>query len=46
VATTQIGPTILRALGIDPSVLDGVRLEGTTALPDLAKHIFPDLDKK
>jgi hypothetical protein len=33
VATTQIAPTILRSLGLDPSELDGVRLEGTRTLP-------------
>jgi arylsulfatase A-like enzyme len=33
--TTQIAPTILRALGIDPQELDGVRLEGTQVLPGL-----------
>jgi len=29
VATTQIAPTILKVLGIDPDELDGVRIEGT-----------------
>jgi hypothetical protein len=33
VKTTQIAPTILRALGLDPDALDGVRKEGTRALP-------------
>jgi predicted AlkP superfamily pyrophosphatase or phosphodiesterase len=33
VATAQIAPTILKVLGLDPDKLDGVRLEGTTALP-------------
>jgi hypothetical protein len=33
VQTTQIGPTILRALGLDPRQLDAVRREGTQALP-------------
>jgi Type I phosphodiesterase / nucleotide pyrophosphatase len=33
VATTQIAPTILQALGLDPDELDGVRLEGTPLLP-------------
>jgi hypothetical protein len=45
VATTQIAPTVLRALGLDPSALDGVRLEGTTALPDLSRFIFPTSGK-
>jgi hypothetical protein len=34
VGTLQIAPTILKALGIDPRKLDGVRLDGTGALPD------------
>ncbi len=33
VQTTQIAPTILRVLGLDPLELDGVRLEGTETLP-------------
>jgi len=33
VATTQVAPTILKALGLDPNALDGVRREGTAALP-------------
>jgi hypothetical protein len=33
VHTTQIAPTILDYLGLDPSALDAVRLEGTTVLP-------------
>jgi hypothetical protein len=35
VATTEIAPTILRALNIDGQELDGVRLEGTRVLPGL-----------
>lgn len=35
VGTNQVAPTILRALGLDPRQLDGVRLEGTSALPDV-----------
>jgi hypothetical protein len=35
VETTQVAPTILKALGLDPSALDGVRLEGTQVLPGL-----------
>jgi len=34
VFTTQLAPTILEALGLNPELLDGVRLEGTQALPD------------
>jgi Type I phosphodiesterase / nucleotide pyrophosphatase len=33
VETMQVAPTILKALGIDPKKLDGVRLEGTPVLP-------------
>lgn len=33
VATTQIAPTILKVLGLDPDELDAVRLEGTRMLP-------------
>jgi arylsulfatase A-like enzyme len=36
VGTNQVAPTILRALGLDPNQLDGVRLEGTAALPDVS----------
>ena len=35
VSTTQIAPTILKALGLDPSKLQAVQKEGTKALPDL-----------
>ena len=35
VGTNQVAPTVLRALGLDPHALDAVRLEGTTALPDV-----------
>jgi hypothetical protein len=33
VTTSQIAPTILKSLGIDPSELEAVRKEGTKALP-------------
>ena len=33
VATTQIAPTILKVLGLNPNELDAVRLEGTQVLP-------------
>ena len=35
VGTAQVAPTILQALGIDPSSLDAVRAEGTGVLPGL-----------
>jgi len=41
VLTSQVGATILEALGIDASKLDAVRKEGTTVLP----FIFGDSDK-
>ena len=33
VGTLQVAPTILSVLGLDPALLDGVRLEGTRELP-------------
>ncbi|HEX4649707.1 MAG TPA: hypothetical protein VH111_12820, partial [Steroidobacteraceae bacterium] len=33
VVTSQVAPTILRSLGIDPSELQAVRKEGTAVLP-------------
>ncbi|HTU35059.1 MAG TPA: alkaline phosphatase family protein, partial [Candidatus Acidoferrum sp.] len=33
VTTMQVAPTVLKALGLDPSKLDSVRLEGTEVLP-------------
>jgi hypothetical protein len=33
VGTAQVAPTILRALGINPSALEAVRVEGTPVLP-------------
>lgn len=33
VGTLQVAPTILSALGLNPRLLDGVRLEGTGVLP-------------
>jgi hypothetical protein len=35
VTTTQVAPTILRALDLDPSALEAVRKEHTTTLPGL-----------
>ena len=35
VTTTQVAPTILKALGLDPMALQGVQKEGTQPLPDL-----------
>jgi arylsulfatase A-like enzyme len=36
VETTQVAPTILRILGLDPDSLDAVRKEGTAVLPGFA----------
>jgi hypothetical protein len=36
VETTQVAPTILQALGLDPAGLDAVRKEGTAVLPGLS----------
>jgi hypothetical protein len=33
VETSQVAPTILRILGLDPDALDAVRIEGTPVLP-------------
>jgi hypothetical protein len=33
VATTQIAPTILQLLGLDPNALEAVQIEGTATLP-------------
>lgn len=35
VGTNQVGPTILKVLGLDPKKLDAVRMEGTPVLPGL-----------
>jgi hypothetical protein len=35
VETSQVAPTILKVLGLDPSDLDAVRKEGTPVLPGL-----------
>jgi hypothetical protein len=36
VETTQVAPTILQALGLDPDKLDAVQKEGTPVLPGLS----------
>ncbi len=35
VHTTQVAPTVIRALGLKPRLLDAVRKEGTQVLPEL-----------
>jgi hypothetical protein len=37
--TTQVAPTILKALGLDPTALDAVREEGTAVLPEVASEL-------
>jgi hypothetical protein len=37
--TTQVAPTILKALGLDPTALDAVREEGTAVLPEVVSQI-------
>jgi hypothetical protein len=39
-ATTQVAPTIVGALGLNPAALDAVRLEGTPVLPEVAEELF------
>lgn len=39
VKTAQIAPTIVQALGLEPTALDAVRSEGTAVLPDVAAQI-------
>jgi len=37
--TTQVAPTIVKALGLDPSALDAVRAEGTPVLPEVEAQL-------
>ena len=41
VKTTQVAPTVIRALGLDPRLLQSVRKEGTPVLP----HLLSDEDE-
>jgi hypothetical protein len=38
-ATRQIAPTIVQALGLDPTALDAVHAEGTPVLPEVAAQL-------
>jgi len=38
-ATTQVAPTIVKALGLDPTALDAVRAEGTAVLPEVEAEL-------
>ena len=37
--TTQVAPTIVKALGLDPTALDAVRAEGTPVLPEVLAQL-------
>ena len=37
VETTQIAPTILQLLGLDPEQLQAVQIEGTRVLPGIGR---------
>ncbi|HXW57318.1 MAG TPA: alkaline phosphatase family protein [Candidatus Cybelea sp.] len=37
--TAQVAPTILEALGLEPSALDAVKLEGTAVLPEVRAQL-------
>jgi hypothetical protein len=37
--TTQVAPTVLKALGLDPQALDAARIEGTSVLPEVAAQL-------
>jgi hypothetical protein len=37
--TTQVAPTIIKALGLDPTELDAVREEGTAVLPEVVSQL-------
>ena len=37
VETTQVAPTILSVLGLNPAALTAVRIEGTQVLPGLTR---------
>lgn len=39
VTTAQVAPTILEALGLEPTALDAVRSEGTQVLPEVAAQL-------
>jgi arylsulfatase A-like enzyme len=37
--TAQVAPTILKALGLDPTLLDAVQQEGTAVLPEVVGEL-------
>jgi hypothetical protein len=38
-ATRQVAPTIVMALGLNPTTLDAVKVEGTQVLPEVAAQL-------
>jgi hypothetical protein len=38
-ATMQVAPTIVQSLGLDPSLLDAVKIEGTAVLPEVVTQL-------
>jgi hypothetical protein len=38
-ATTQVAPTIIKALGLNPAALDAVRIGGTPVLPEVESQL-------
>ena len=38
-ATTQVAPTIVKVLGLNPALLDAVKIEGTTVLPGVSAQL-------
>src|SRR5271163_1906978 len=45
VATRQVAPTIVQALGLNPSALDAVRAEGTPVLPEVSAQLASQFAK-
>jgi hypothetical protein len=43
VETTQVAPTVLEALGLDPNLLEAVKTEGTQVLPGI-KVVGDDIE--
>ena len=37
--TAEVAPTILKALGLEPGMLDAVRMEGTRVLPEVERQL-------
>jgi hypothetical protein len=39
VATRQVAPTVVKALGLNPNLLDAVQLEGTRVLAEVGAQL-------